>query len=74
LHLAVAQESVIELDQPVEGIVRVDLKVQREGPLKEEPVAGDSPATGRELHQSAPTSPGGEDGSHPNRQPDEELK
>ncbi len=73
LHLAVAQESVIELDLPVEGIVRVDLKVQREGPLKEEPAAGDSPATGRELHQSAPTSPGGEDGSHPNRQPDEEL-
>jgi hypothetical protein len=56
----VAQESVIELDQPLEGIVRVDLEVQREGPLKKEPAAGDSPAAGGGLQQTTPTSTGAE--------------
>ncbi|MGB7490445.1 MAG: SpoIVB peptidase S55 domain-containing protein [Thermoanaerobaculia bacterium] len=62
LRLAVAQESVIELDQPLEGIVRVDLEVQREGPLKKEPAEGDSPAAGGGLQPSTPTSTGTEGG------------
>jgi hypothetical protein len=62
LRLAVAQESVIELDQPLEGIVRVDLEVQREGPLQNEPAAGDSPAATRGLQPSTPTSTGTEGG------------
>lgn len=62
LQLAVAQESVIELDQPVEGIVRVDLEVQREGPLKEEPTGGDAPATGGNPQKSAQSSAGSEGG------------
>jgi hypothetical protein len=56
----VAQESVIELDQPLEGIVRVDLEVQREGPLKKEPATEDSPASGGSLQPS--TSTGSEAG------------
>ncbi len=63
LQLAVAQESVLEMDQPLEGIVRVDLEVRREGPLKEGPAAGESPAVGGELQKSAPTSTGTEGGS-----------
>ncbi|MGB5659931.1 MAG: hypothetical protein WBO54_10660, partial [Thermoanaerobaculia bacterium] len=62
LRLAVAQESVIELDQPLEGIVRVDLEVQREGPLKKEPAEGDSPAAGGGLQPSTQTSTGTEGG------------
>ena len=56
LKLAVAQESVIELEQPVEGIVRVDLQVQREGPLEEEPAGSDSAAPGPEIQRSTQTS------------------
>jgi len=56
LQLAVAQESVIELDQPLEGIVRVDLEVQREGPLEREPAAGGA------LHPSTRDSTGTESG------------
>jgi hypothetical protein len=62
LRLAVAQESVIELDQPLEGIVRVDLEVQREGPLQNEPAAGDSPAAAGGLQPSTPTAAGTEGG------------
>lgn len=62
LRLAVAQESVIELDQPLEGIVRVDLEVQREGPLQNEPAAGDSPAATGGLQQSTSTAAGTEGG------------
>lgn len=60
LRLAVAQESVIELDQPLEGIVRVDLEVQREGPLQKEPAAEDSPAAGGGLQPSTSKSTGSE--------------
>jgi hypothetical protein len=60
LELAVAQESVLSLDQPIEGIVRVDLQVQREGPLKEEPAAGDSSATGGALQRPTSTTTGTE--------------
>ena len=62
LQLAVAQESIIELEQPLEGIVRVDLEVLREGPLKEEPPSGESPAGGAKIPQPSPTTAGTEGG------------
>jgi len=62
LELAVAQESVISLDQPLEGIVRVDLQVQREGPLKEEPATGEPPATGGDHQRPTSTTTGTEGG------------
>jgi hypothetical protein len=62
LELAVAQESVISLDQPLEGIVRVDLQVQREGPLKEEPATGEPPATGGDHQLPTSTTTGTEGG------------
>ena len=63
LQLAVAQESVLDLGQPLEGIVRVDLKVQRVGPLKEEPAAGES------LQQS-PSPTAGTEGDDQRQEPD----
>jgi hypothetical protein len=41
LRLAVAQEHVIEQQVPVEGLVRIDLQVRRQGPLGAEPAAED---------------------------------
>lgn len=61
LRLAVAQESAIELEQPLEGIVRVDLEVQRVGPLKEEPPSEESPVGGS-VPQPSPTTAGTEGG------------
>ena len=62
LELAVAQESVISLDQPLEGIVRVDLQVQREGPLKEGPATGEPPATSGDHQRPTSTTTGTEGG------------